>query len=280
MTYALLEGQSAVSVLKYGLMKKVAILANTRIPGVNEAKARIEQTLRRHRLTIEKESGKNTDLLITLGGDGTLLKGVHTLKSDSTLIFGLKFGQVGFLTNPADRLEEKIEKILAGRYRVSRRMLLQARVEREGKLVGEDFCLNEVVLNRSGIRIVEFRVRQGEEDLLRVRADAIILATPTGSTAHALAAGGPVIYPEEQLILLVPVCAYATAARPAVLPATSKLELTVNANCSLAMDGQRECQVTPGDKLLVRQASRQVGLVFEEGGSFFHRLNEKFGWPL
>ncbi len=261
-------------------MRQVYLLANTRIPGVEESRHQIERFLKDQGVTIEPEPSASTELIVTLGGDGTLLKGVHAARSDSTLIFGLKFGQVGFLTNPIDNLEERLEKILSGRYRVSRRMLLEARVEREGKVILNDFCLNEAFLNRSGIRIVEISVRQNKEELIRVRADAMIFATPTGSTAHALAAGGPVISPQEHLILLIPVCPYATAARPVVLPASSQLEVTASATCILALDGQREGKVSPGDKLVVRKAERQANLVFDEKTGFFQRLNEKFGWPL
>jgi len=262
------------------MIRKVALLVNHNVPGAQKSCQKIQQLLSSRGILIEKKPTEQTDLLLTLGGDGTLLKGVHATKSSSTLIFGLKFGKVGFLTNQVDGLEERLEKILSGHYHVSERMLLKARLIREKKTVQKDFCLNEVILSRRGIRIVEISVRKEEEDLIRVRADAIIFATPTGSTAHALAAGGPVISPEQCLILVVAVCPYATSARPLVLPAESRLEVTVSAACTLVCDGQRECVVLPGDKLLVTPAEKKARLVFDEETSFFQRLEEKFGWPL
>lgn len=262
------------------MIRTVCILANPKIPGVEKAQEEIRLLLEKSQKVVEKQPSENTDLLVTLGGDGTLLKGVHSTRSERTLVFGIKFGQVGFLTNPAQNLKERLARILAGQYRLSERMLLRAELKRNDRVLQQGACLNEVILSRVGIRIVDIAVKREVEELMRVRADGLMVATPTGSTAHSLAAGGPVILPETEAWLLLALCPYAKFVRPLVCPPDKRLEVTASAECRVVLDGQQEMAMGPADCLSLSKDTRKARLIFEEEAGFFGKLKEKFGWPL
>ncbi len=262
------------------MVRKAFILENQKIKDIGREFRKVAAALKRAGVAVQDQPGPETDLIVTLGGDGTLLKGVHAARGDRTLVFGVKYGKVGFLTNPAGNLESRLRRICRSEAPVSERLLLHAQARREKRVVLEDYCLNEAAFFRAGIRIVTITVRHEAKTVLKVRADGLIVATPTGSTAHAFAAGGPIVHPEMEAILILPVCPYSAAARPVLLPADGTVEVTVNSECRLALDGQREAPIKPGDTVIIGRHRRKARLVIDEPVDFFGKMQDKFSWPL
>ena len=263
------------------MIKKICILENTKIQDIDSIKKKVKAFLKKAGKTVVEKPGKDTDLLITLGGDGTLLKGAHITKSEGTLIYGIKLGNVGFLTNKVDNLEESLQKILTGNFRISKRMALNVEIMNKKETLFKDFCLNETIIWRKAIRIVDFAGKKGGKEFLKVRADGLILSTPTGTTAHSLSAGGPIVLPEMEVIIIIPVCPYTLCSRPVVFPSEEKILINVGSDCTLICDGQREFSLTPEHSVYISKAKRKVNLIIDdEKMDFFQKLSEKFNWSL
>jgi len=257
------------------MIKSVFILHNKKIPGIEKEKDRIEKLLKKCGKVV-KNSPEGVDLIITMGGDGTFLKGVHLVDSPRTFVYGIKYGKVGFLTHSAEDIEESVKKVLAGNFKTSRRILLEISVKRKGKSI-KDFCLNEVVVFRKGIRIIDISVTSRKEEIFnRLRCDGIIVATPTGSTAHSLSASGPVVSPDTECLLLVPVSPHSLCWRPVVIPSKEVLSIEVSPEALIVIDGQREIAVNSFDRIVVKKATKRVNIIIEDG--FFNRLRSKFHW--
>ncbi|MBN1444685.1 MAG: NAD(+)/NADH kinase [Candidatus Omnitrophica bacterium] len=259
-------------------IRNIFILDNKKIKGLDKEKERIERLLKRCGKDVQKTPEK-ADLIITMGGDGTFLKGVHLIKDSRTLIYGIKYGNVGFLANSAEDVDSKLKKVVKGDFKAYRRMLLDVTVKkRDGGGAVKDFCLNEVVFFRKGIRIINVSVSSKKEPVFSdIRTDGLIVSTPVGSTAHSLAASGPVISPCMECMLVVPVNPHSISWRPAILPSDEKIEVRVSPGASLAADGQREFELGEGDVVTVKKSARTVRMIMEDG-SFFGKLTSKFNW--
>jgi len=274
----MVEGsQSSVCIYTMNV-KNIAFLANRKIPDIGRIQDSAAAFLRSAGVTIEEEPSERTDVLVTLGGDGTLLKGAHLLKNRTTLIYGIKFGRVGFLTNSVPDLKKGLERLLAGGYAVSERMALAVTVENGGTPVWSDVALNEALVTRATIRIAQIEIFRNKAPFARTRCDGVMTATPTGSTAHWLAAGGPVLAPELDAIGVLFVAPYTMAARPAILPPDDELRISADTGMVLVSDGQREYAVAAGRTVVVRRDAEKVRLLLDPVSSFFGKLGEKFGW--
>jgi NAD+ kinase len=229
------------------------------------------------------ERGK-VDALLTLGGDGTLLRAARFDEGQSVPILGVNLGRLGFLTCcPADMMEEALRRFAAGDYVVEKRMTLDARVRDTG---GRDRArwraLNDVVLHKGGFaRVVTMRVQANGDTVARYSADGLVMATPTGSTAYNLSAGGPVVFPTLETILVTPVSAHTLALRPLVLPPST--EVIVQAEDGpeellVTVDGQVGTTFAIGETLVVRKSDSPVPIVRFDGGSFFNTMREKLHW--
>ena len=229
------------------------------------------------------ERGK-VDVLLTLGGDGTLLRAARFDEGQSVPILGVNLGRLGFLTCcPADMMEEALRRFAAGDYVVEKRMTLDARVRDTG---GRDRArwraLNDVVLHKGGFaRVVTMRVQANGDTVARYSADGLVMATPTGSTAYNLSAGGPVVFPTLETILVTPVSAHTLALRPLVLPPST--EVIVQAEDGpeellVTVDGQVGTTFAIGETLVVRKSDSPVPIVRFDGGSFFTTMREKLHW--
>jgi NAD+ kinase len=228
------------------------------------------------------------DLLITLGGDGTLLRGARMIAREHKPILGVNLGYLGFLTSiaPAE-LEGGLHKLLAGDYWLDKRFTLEAQVvNRTGQPGPSYIALNDAVLHKGGVaRVIRLAVFIGEqrEEIGSYSADGIILATPTGSTAYSLSANGAIVVPTVDCILATPICPHTLSIRPLVLPANETITLEVRPPASelmLTVDGQDGEPVKAGDRVVVRRGEATVSLVRFPGQSFFSTLRRKLHWGL
>jgi len=230
---------------------------------------------------IEPES---VDALLTLGGDGTLLRAARLVPNRAVPILGVNLGRLGFLTCcPAGDLEEALRRLASKDYVVETRMTLDACVANAKGVEQERWrALNDVVLHKGGFaRVVSVRVDVDGESVGHFSADGVVMATPTGSTAYNLSAGGPVVYPTLETILLTPVSAHTLALRPLVLPATSLVTLHANAGPDellVTVDGQVGRTFCHGEALIVRRSEHPVAIVRFPEQSFFSTMREKLHW--
>ncbi|MDZ7639458.1 MAG: NAD(+)/NADH kinase [Bryobacterales bacterium] len=223
------------------------------------------------------------DLLLSLGGDGTLLSATRAVNGRETLIFPVNLGRLGFLSAiPPELVMEELERVLHGDFRESRRRLLRCELFRGEKLVVAFDALNDVVVTNSSLaRMVEFDLRVDESHMCGYKADGVIISTPTGSTAYSLSAGGPIIYPTVECFCLTPICPHILTNRPVVVPDSSVLELTLNSRNDsvwLTIDGQVGQMLEPGDRVLCRRSDRVVRLVAPPHMHFFDVLRDKLKW--
>ena len=221
------------------------------------------------------------DVLLTLGGDGTMLRGARLVGARQVPVLGVNLGRLGFLTACAgEDLDRALTLLGSGDYLVEPRMALEARTLQDP---GQKWrALNDVVLHKGGrARVIRIRATVNGELVGAYAADGIIVATPTGSTGYNLSAGGPVIVPTVESILLTPISAHTLGVRPVVLPSTAEVSLqTEDASDEIlvTIDGQVGTTFAHGDTLVVRRAERPVLVVRFRDGSFFARMRRKLGW--
>jgi NAD+ kinase len=227
------------------------------------------------------------DCLLTFGGDGTLLRGARLLDGATTPIIGINVGRVGFLTTAASRnLDWVLDATARKAYTIEARLALVATVEdRQGGKRPQPIALNDVVIHKGGVaRVLRFRVSVDGEEVGAYSADGIIVATPTGSTAYSLSAGGPIVVPGVDAIAVTAICPHTLAVRPLVLPSSAALLIepippwSDTEEIVLSLDGQVSQIVHPGERLLIRRAARPVllGRMGPEG--FFARMRRKLNW--
>jgi len=224
------------------------------------------------------------DALVTLGGDGTLLRGARLLAGRSVPILGVNLGRLGFLTTCGSGDAEAGLRLLAtGEYVAEARMTLAARaVDPSGTTRQEWLALNDFVLHKGGFaRVVRLSVAINGESIGVYAADGVIISTPTGSTAYSLSAGGPVVVPTVESIILTPISAHMLAVRPLVIPADAEITVATLDNPEeliVTVDGQVGTDLARGEKLVVRRAPNPVLIVRFPGTSFFERMRKKLGW--
>lgn len=230
------------------------------------------------------ESADQIDALITLGGDGTLLRGARWLDGKDKPILGVNLGRLGFLTScQMEDLEAALKYLASGEYVAQPRMALSARaIDATGETRKQWRALNDFVLHKGGFaRVVRLNISIDGESIGTYAADGIVISTPTGSTAYSLSAGGPVVVPTVESIIITPVSAHTLAIRSLVIPADA--EVTVEANESptellVTVDGQVGTSFVKGEKLKVRRADNPVRIVRFPGATFFERMRVKLGW--
>ena len=223
------------------------------------------------------------DAVLTLGGDGTLLRAARVVEAAPVPILGINLGHLGFLTCcPVDSLEQALHRLAAGDYVVEQRMTLDTRVRDASNVERTWRALNDVVLHKGGFaRVVTMWVQADGETVAHYAADGIVVATPTGSTAYNLSAGGPVVVPTLETILVTPVSAHSLALRPLVLPPTSEITVRVEDGPDellVTVDGQVGATFAPGDTLVVRRSAQPVPIVRFPESSFFATMREKLHW--
>ena len=234
--------------------------------------------------SLDSGSSDELDALLTLGGDGTLLRGARMLDGHEVPILGVNMGRLGFLTCcPADQLEHSLMRFARGDYTVENRMMLHACV------IGADrrerntwVALNDVVVHKGGFaRVVALRVAVDDELIASYSADGVVISTPTGSTAYSLSAGGPVVVPTLETLIVTPVSAHTLAIRPVVLSASSRITVQAEGapeELMITVDGQVGTTFGVGETLSVSRAPQPIKIVRFPGSSFFATLRQKLGW--
>ena len=228
------------------------------------------------------ELGKHSDLLITFGGDGTLLSVARHAPKDVPIL-GVNMGTLGFLTEvQVEDFPQVMERVLAGDYESEQRVALDVTVRGHGRDHRVYRVLNDATINKSALaRIIEMRVTVGGEFVSSFRADGLIIATPTGSTAYNLSAGGPIIYPTMGAVVLTPICPHMLSNRPVVLPDTLDIEVgiaTPNQEIFLTLDGQEGLPIAQNDKVCISKSPNPVTLIRTPRKSYFDVLRAKLKW--
>ncbi|THB67922.1 MAG: NAD(+)/NADH kinase [Spirochaetaceae bacterium] len=226
----------------------------------------------------------HADLAISLGGDGTVLYCARKLAGSGIPIMPVNLGTFGFITEiTATEWYEEFSAYMSGQVSSGQRLMLEVKLFREDRLVCSNIGLNDVVITGAGIsNLISVAVSLGSGDLGRYRADGVLIATPTGSTAYSMAAGGPVLCPEMQAIILNPICPFTLSHRPIVLPPEEKISITVDqqqrSELILTVDGQTVVQLQTGDRLEVERSVRSIGIVRSSSRSFYDVLRAKLNW--
>lgn len=230
-----------------------------------------------------EQIASEADPIVILGGDGTFI-GVarHVTKSCPTLI-GVNFGTLGFLTEIApSELFQTLEQVASGTAEIQERRLLSARVHRGGREVFRVRAMNEALVQKgSRDKLLELDLFSGSKAVMRLRADGVIVASPTGSTAYSLAAGGSIVYPELEVMLLTPICAHSLTIRPLVLPSAFEVSLRIpqyEGEVFLTVDGQDSFDLQSGDEVIVGQDECVVRLVTSPSQSYYDILRTKLNW--
>jgi len=232
------------------------------------------------------EIGERATVAVVVGGDGTMLGAARHLAPYDVALVGINHGRLGFITDISlDKAREALGQILEGRYSCESRMLLEGSVWRGEQEMFRASALNDVVLNRAGRGgMIEVRVELDGVFMYELRADGLIIATPTGSSAYALSASGPLLYPSLEAMVLVPVAPQALSNRPIVIPDSGELDLTLTAmgrvevGASVHFDMQTWSDLLPGDRIRVKRAPHRIRLLHPEGYSFFSTLRRKLNW--
>lgn len=225
------------------------------------------------------------DLLIVLGGDGTLLHIAEEAARYSIPVTGINLGNLGFLTEFAENeTEYALEEIIGGKVVIENRLMLKTRVLRQGAAEPYRYALNEIVVNKNTLdRLLHLATRAGDDYITTYKADGLIFSTPTGSTAYNLSAGGPLVYPGLDTILVTPICPFMLSSRPIILPATipisTEFESNGNAECAqVIVDGQPCWEMHDGDRLEVEPAEHPLRLIVSSTRDYFTILRNKLHW--
>jgi NAD+ kinase len=222
------------------------------------------------------------DLAIVVGGDGTLISCARLMAERNVPLVGVNLGRLGFLTDiPADALEAAIESVLDGDFIPESRALLAGAVRRGSQTLFSTLAMNDVVVSRGAMgSMIEFAVTVDGEFIYSLRADGLIVATPTGSTAYALSAGGPILHPALEAIALVPISPHTLSNRPVAIRGTSRVEITLarGADARANFDVQAHFELEPGDVVSVSATAKPATLLHPKGYRYFSMLREKLRW--
>jgi len=224
-----------------------------------------------------------SQLLLVLGGDGTLLAAAHLAAPRGIPILPINMGSLGFLTSfTLDELYPALEDTLEGRFSMSERVMLQVELERGGKVIENQRVLNEVVVNKGALaRMIELELRIDGDFVCRYRADGLIVASPTGSTAYSLSAGGPIVHPGVESFIITPICAHMLSDRPLVVRDTSSVEMKLSGNTEsvfLTLDGQRGIPLQATDLVRISRSKELLKLIQPPRKSYFEILRNKLKW--
>lgn len=226
--------------------------------------------------------GEQVDLAIVLGGDGTMLMAARELVKHDVPLIGVNKGRLGFLTDlTTETMQHEISHILEGQFNREQRILLGASIIRDGNIESQGCALNDVVISKgSNARLIDLELTIDGEFVHRQRSDGLILATPTGTTAYALSAGGPLLHPTLEAIVLVPVCPHTLSNRPFAINSQSQVEITLSGpdDGLVHFDGQLHAELHCGDKVVVKRLEKTVNLLHPSRHSHYAMLREKLHW--
>ena len=228
--------------------------------------------------------GETIDLAVVVGGDGTMLHVARSLASYALPMIGINLGRLGFLTDlSADRMHEGMDELLRGEFTVEERIMLQIQISNGRDNLNESVALNDVTLTKGNTgRMIEFDTHVNSEPLGRTRGDGVIIATPTGSTAYALSAGGPILHPLLPAIVFAPICPHTLGHRPMVLDDSSTVELEIldlaGADGNVFIDGLKQLAVSGNEVIRISRAKTVTRMVRINSHNHFTALRSKLGW--
>jgi NAD+ kinase len=226
--------------------------------------------------------GQQADVAVVVGGDGTMLGIARELARQNVPLVGINHGRLGFITDiPLDRVRETLAPILAGDYETDERAMLDGSIWRDGVCIDTGLSLNDVVVSRGATAgMVELKIDIGDDFVANMRADGLIVATPTGSTAYALSAGGPLLHPKLGGWVLVPIASHTLSNRPIVLPddATVQVEIVAGKDASCNFDMQGLTSLQHGDQIRISRSQHQVRFLHPMGWSYYATLRRKLRW--
>ena len=234
----------------------------------------------------KKEFSETVDLAIVVGGDGTLLKAGRLLADKDVPVIGINLGRLGFLVDVSpNMIAEQLTPMLAGESTIETRSLLYAEAFRGDESLGSSMAFNDVVLHaRNDVRMIEFDTHIDDIYVNTQRADGMVVATPTGSTAYALSSGGPILHPSLNAVVLVPICPHTLSNRPIVVSNTSQITITMGESrevgARVSFDGQANIRLQSGDKVVIRKQEHTLQLIHPEDYDYFHILRNKLGWSV
>ncbi|WP_101759557.1 NAD(+) kinase [Oceanicoccus sp. KOV_DT_Chl] len=254
--------------VKVLLSEKIAsLLPNTQLPICNRT-----------------QLGESCDLIIVLGGDGSLLGAARMLARHNVPVLGINRGRLGFLTDILpDELEQNVGNVLDGHYVLDKRFLLNAVVKRGAETIGRAEALNDVVVNSgTSAQMIEFDLYVDNEFVYRQRSDGLIVSTPTGSTAYSLSGGGPIMHPKLDAVVLVPMFPHTLSSRPIVIDGNSEIRIEVNGRNAIhppvTCDGQVIITAEPGDTIFINKKRHKLKLIHPVDHSFYASCRDKLGW--
>ncbi len=274
-------------------MKTIAIISKKHQPDAWDAGRNLEAWFRARGLdahhvmnapdTQELPLPPEVEFIVVMGGDGTLLSVARRYGQKGIPILGVNVGGLGFLTEVSlGELYPALEQVLAGQFEMEERMMLNATIFRQGRSFWRESVLNDAVINKGALaRIVELTAWIDGEYLTTYRADGLIIATPTGSTAYTLSAGGPIVYPTLRHVILLPICPHTLSNRPIILPETVTVAVTLDRKSEdvyLTVDGQVGAALQAEDRLEVKSAPHHLKLIKSPRRSYYEILRAKLGW--
>jgi len=233
---------------------------------------------------VEQEKlAANADLILVLGGDGTMIATARQMGDAEVPVLGINYGGLGYLAEfRIEELYAALESILAGNYRLDKRVMLAVELVRGDESVARNRVLNDVVINKSALaRIIEIEAYLNEQFVNAFRADGLIVSTPTGSTAYNLSAGGPIIFPSMDAVVITPICPFTLSNRPIVVPDDSSIELrlkTDQENVTLTLDGQVGLPLKVEDRVVIHKSKTTFNLVQPANRNYFDVLRDKLKW--
>ncbi|KAB2318044.1 NAD kinase [Betaproteobacteria bacterium SCN1] len=228
------------------------------------------------------ELAEESDVVAVLGGDGTMLSIARELASTGTPLIGINQGRLGFLTDiTVEDMYGAMAEILSGQYVAEERILLNGQIRRNGERVFEGTAFNDVVVGKGGSgRLIDLEIAINSEFVYSQRADGLVVTSPTGTTAYALSAGGPIVHPTLEAVALVPICPHTLSARPIVVSSHSRIELTLTYadDARVHFDGQHHFDLMSGDHVWITRANRPVTLLHPHSYSYYDTLRQKLHW--
>lgn len=230
------------------------------------------------------EIGRQCDLAIVIGGDGTLLNAARSLANHEVPLLGVNLGRLGFLADISpDQMVERLDEILAGQYLEEQRLLLHTVIHRGGQPLDGSDAFNDVVLHKwNAARMIEFDTHIDGHFVNTYRSDGLIVATPTGSTAYALSSDGPILYPTLDVIVLVPICPHTMSNRPIVVDGGSQIEIIVRdiaqSGAQLSCDGQINLGIQQGDRIKIYKKHKCARLIHPTNHNYYETLRAKLRW--
>lgn len=227
------------------------------------------------------------DMIVTLGGDGTLLKTARCLSKPETTIFAINVGNLGFLTEATLKdFEKKLSAFLKGKYVMDPRSLLQVSLRRNKKIIFESLALNDAVINQGSFaRLIKMSVRIDDLDAALFKSDGLVIATPTGSTGHSLSAGGPIVHARVGGFVITPICPALLSMRPIIIPDERTITVRIETErreeeikIGLTLDGQKTIGLGYGDEIIIKKAPQHLDLIRAVDRNYYHVLNQKLHW--